>query len=938
MSTVEFKNVSKAFPGGTGNAVDNFNLSIASGEFVSFLGPSGCGKTTSLRMLAGLERNTGGRILIDGVVVAEPEARVFVPPEKRHVGMVFQSYAVWPHMNVFDNVAYPLKIARMPKVEIATRVNEMLEVVELGGLEKRMPSQLSGGQQQRVALARGLVMRPKVLLLDEPLSNLDAKLRGKMRTDIRAIQQKLKLTVVYVTHDQLEANTMSDRMVIMRSGRVFANRYTRPNTPISSRRICGRLYSVKRNFLMMDLVNDRPDGYKSIVSDVCAALTMLVGVLVMTGWLAGIPFLKSVLPGFITMKFNTAVCLTLSGLVLTVANRFRSRSSEAFTTICSSIVLAIVLLTLAEYLLDIKVRLDELFVSDPDGYTGRFPPGRLAPITAVNFVFFLTALLVQKFRSEKAVFIAQGFAVVVLFSAFQSLLGNAVGLNNFFGVAFYTQMALHTSLSFALLAIGFLALRPDDGLMQSLTSKTAASISMRWVLIGAVLVPVCVRTLAQLGFNAHWYDQDFLQIFQLVGITAAMTTIVGIISSFRLKAEKEAEAKHEAALESRALAESANLARGQLLANVSHEIRTPLGAIIGFTELLKQPETTGEERREYFDILERNSANLLRLIDDILDLSKVEAGKIALERRIVGLPEILLDVQKLMSIKAIEKGLSLTVSSISTIPDRIEIDSLRLRQILVNLIGNAVKFTDHGTIKVAVSYEGSFLKVTVIDTGIGISTEQAARLFQMFSQSDPSMTRTHGGTGLGLVLSKRLAQALGGDLNLTWSTVGLGSAFTVVVLAPAVEHSVRIDLKPSTVSKEVSPVIETKRKILDSLRVLVVDDSEDNRTLVSIYLRGVGAEVQTATNGEDGVKAALSNSPDVILMDVQMPVLDGREATRALRASGFSKPIIALTAHAMREERDRCLEAGCNDYLTKPIDKSALIEVLARYSASKEKS
>lgn len=220
MSGVEFKNVSKSFGPGT-FAVEDFNLTINTGEFVSFLGPSGCGKTTSLRMLAGLERNTGGSIKIGDTLVSDPANRVYVPPEKRRVGMVFQSYAVWPHMNVFENVAYPLRIAKRPKSEINDRVNEMLEVVELGNLGERMPSQLSGGQQQRVALARGLVMQPQVLLLDEPLSNLDAKLREKMRRDIREIQQRLKLTVVYVTHDQLEANTMSDRMVIMKSGKVL---------------------------------------------------------------------------------------------------------------------------------------------------------------------------------------------------------------------------------------------------------------------------------------------------------------------------------------------------------------------------------------------------------------------------------------------------------------------------------------------------------------------------------------------------------------------------------------------------------------------------------------------------------------------------------------------------------------------------------------------
>lgn len=219
MSYVKFDRVSKIF-GGQVAAVSEFSLEIARGEFVSFLGPSGCGKTTSLRMLAGLERNTHGSISIENEVVSCPERGVFVPPERRRVGMVFQSYAVWPHMSVFDNVAYPLKIQKRAKTEIEQRVHEILATVELAGLEARWPNQLSGGQQQRVALARGLVMGPRVLLLDEPLSNLDAKLRAKMRRDIREIQRQLKLTVVYVTHDQLEANTMSDRIVIMNQGRI----------------------------------------------------------------------------------------------------------------------------------------------------------------------------------------------------------------------------------------------------------------------------------------------------------------------------------------------------------------------------------------------------------------------------------------------------------------------------------------------------------------------------------------------------------------------------------------------------------------------------------------------------------------------------------------------------------------------------------------------
>jgi iron(III) transport system ATP-binding protein len=219
MSGVKFENVGKTYAKDQW-AVRDFTLDIKDGEFVSFLGPSGCGKTTTLRMIAGLEENTHGRISFEGKTVSDPQQKLFTPPEKRHVGMMFQSYAVWPHMNVFENVSYPLRLQKLPKAEIQEQVSAVLKLVELEGLHERRPNQLSGGQQQRVALARGLVMKPHILLLDEPLSNLDAKLRDKMRRDIREIQQRLRLTLVYVTHDQKEAFQMSDRVVVMQKGKI----------------------------------------------------------------------------------------------------------------------------------------------------------------------------------------------------------------------------------------------------------------------------------------------------------------------------------------------------------------------------------------------------------------------------------------------------------------------------------------------------------------------------------------------------------------------------------------------------------------------------------------------------------------------------------------------------------------------------------------------
>lgn len=214
MSVVTISNVTKAF--GDVVVLKHFNDEFKDGEFVTLLGPSGCGKTTMLRMIAGFEKPTSGEIKIDGTVVSSE--KTFIPPEKREIGMVFQSYAVWPHMNVFDNIAYPLKIKKVPKEIIKQKVMEVLDIVHLSQYAERIPAQLSGGQQQRVALGRALVAEPKLLLLDEPLSNLDAKLRESMRYEIKEIQKKLGITVVFVTHDQVEAMTMSDRVFVINRG------------------------------------------------------------------------------------------------------------------------------------------------------------------------------------------------------------------------------------------------------------------------------------------------------------------------------------------------------------------------------------------------------------------------------------------------------------------------------------------------------------------------------------------------------------------------------------------------------------------------------------------------------------------------------------------------------------------------------------------------
>lgn len=376
-------------------------------------------------------------------------------------------------------------------------------------------------------------------------------------------------------------------------------------------------------------------------------------------------------------------------------------------------------------------------------------------------------------------------------------------------------------------------------------------------------------------------------------------------------------------------AEKANVAKTEFLANMSHEIRTPIGAILGFTDLLKNPANLPDENQQFMGIIERNSHQLLRLIDDILDLSKVEAGKMTIEHIQFSLTGFLADFISIMTFKAGEKGILFKTKLDTKIPTVIALDPLRLKQILTNIVGNAIKFTDYGQVEFSISYKDSKLIFMVSDTGIGIKPAHQKKLFQPFTQADTSTSRKFGGTGLGLILSRRLAEACGGSLTLVKSSESVGTTFQIEVV-PIVPEGVRLVGK-ETLSVNVPETIINEDEVLKGLKVLLVEDSPDNQTLIEILLRKVGAEITTVNDGAEGVRAAASSDFDIILMDVQMPIMDGHKATQILRKSNFTKPIIALTAHAMDEERKRCFESGFTDFLTKPIKRDKLVDVLSRF-------
>jgi len=442
----------------------------------------------------------------------------------------------------------------------------------------------------------------------------------------------------------------------------------------------------------------------------------------------------------------------------------------------------------------------------------------------------------------------------------------------------------------------------------------------------------------KLGKAGRWL------FFTAAAIRDASGTIVGALETLEdITARKESELQlatvHEAA-------QAASRAKSEFLANMSHEIRTPMTAILGYADLVLG-NLKNREDVESVQTIKRNGEHLLSVINDILDLSKVEAGMMRMTPSRCSPKAIVEETLALMRVRSDAKGLSLSAEFAVPVPETISSDPTRLRQILINLMGNAIKFTEVGGVRVRMSLEGAAtarprLRIDVVDTGIGITDEQKASLFQPFWQGDSSVHRKTGGTGLGLAISRRLAQILGGDILVDGSP-GKGTTFSLLI-DPGPLDGVPMLTDPVETPKpppRTASVLGSDRRL--DLRILLAEDGIDNQRLISRVLGKAGAEVVVAENGEVALTHALAafseslpahHGPapfDVILMDMQMPVLDGYEATRRLRDRGYDGPIIALTAHAMTEDRQKCLDAGCSDYLTKPIDWPKLFDLITQY-------
>jgi PAS domain S-box-containing protein len=386
-------------------------------------------------------------------------------------------------------------------------------------------------------------------------------------------------------------------------------------------------------------------------------------------------------------------------------------------------------------------------------------------------------------------------------------------------------------------------------------------------------------------------------------------------------------------------AESASRAKGQFLSSMSHELRTPLTAILTLVDvLIGDPLFQGisADRAEDLATIRRNGDYLLQLINNVLDLAKIEGGSFSAALSPCDPNEIVAEVAGLMKVRADAKGLALVVMSSLPPPPIIQTDPVRLRQILINLVGNAIKFTEKGGVRIEIGAgDGSMLHFDVIDTGVGLRDEEIAALFQPFHQIGHSQGRSPGGTGLGLAISRRLSEALSGTISVR-SRSGVGTTFRLSIpsVEPgrvASEDQAATEPHPLSTSTSPSPGLGGHR----SRRILLAEDNSDNRRAIKLRLEQVGLKVSTAQNGQEAFEVVLNSSAegsafDVILMDMQMPVLDGYEATRLLRMQGYEGPIVALTAFALEEDREECLRIGCNDHISKPIDWPQLLGLIDR--------
>ena len=655
---------------------------------------------------------------------------------------------------------------------------------------------------------------------------------------------------------------------------------------------------------------------RSRMAILCGLLAGAIGLTVLIGWFGHIEFLKVILPGWVSMKFNTALGFFLGGVALALG-RGEGKVLRALRIAVAATLALLGAAICAEYLLDQSLGIDELVMPDSPVSVYTSNPGRAAPNTALNFLLLGAALLCLEGR-RRAVVTGQLLAVGALFITLLAVVGYLFNANMIITAMAFNRMALHTMTAFFLLCIGTCLARSGEGPVGVVFSATSGGYIARWLIPVILLGPIAAAEIAQAGMSQGLYNQAFtislVTILGMIGLGGIAAILIGQLHRKDLERDASEAARALAAGREQAAIELAQV-KSSFLANMSHEIRTPMNGVIGMTDLLSNTDLSPRQR-EYVETISVSGESLLTLINDILDFSKIESGKMNLEQRPFSLRQCVEESLDLFATQIRRKRLEAVYSIAPDVPATVVGDAVRLRQVLTNLLSNAIKFTETGEVVIDIRVRGRReddhdLLFSVRDTGMGIPPESLPRLFQAFQQVDNSTTRRFGGTGLGLSISRRIAELMGGTM---WaeSRLGAGSTFSFNALfaAPAlvgtVDHARERPSFPDGI-------------------ILVVDDNDSNRRILTLQLQAWGMTVVEAALPSQALQLVAKHAFDLALVDFHMPEMNGVLLSRELHRRLPQLPLILLSSDDVKTGDDADL---FRFQILKPIKQSLLFDAI----------